>query len=152
MAGAQKMPIAIIGMSCRTAGADSPSELWDALASSKDVQSRTERFNSAGFYKPDGAKKKGLMNVDRGYFMQGDVGRFDNAFFSIPPMEAVAMDPQQRMLLELTYEAMENAGLPLDKFMGTNTAVYTGAFLFTKAMEEPTTDIHHRDDMERLCY
>ncbi|KAL9949385.1 hypothetical protein ACHAP6_005204 [Verticillium nonalfalfae] len=124
--GQEKSPIAIIGMSCRVAGADSPSQLWDVLASSKDVQSRTERFNSAGFYRPDGSKKKGVTNVDRGYFMQGDVSRFDNLFFSIPPLEAEAMDPQQRMLLELTYEAVENAGLPLDNFTGSNTAVYTG--------------------------
>ncbi|CRK15834.1 hypothetical protein BN1708_011576 [Verticillium longisporum] len=104
--GQEKSPIAIIGMSCRVAGADSPSQLWDVLASSKD--------------------KKGVTNVDRGYFMRGDVSRFDNLFFSIPPLEAEAMDPQQRMLLELTYEPVENAGLPLDKFTGSNTAVYTG--------------------------
>ncbi|KAK5999262.1 Hybrid PKS-NRPS synthetase pynA [Cladobotryum mycophilum] len=121
-----EQPIAIIGMACRVAGADSPSQLWDVLASSKDVQSRTKRFNAEGFYKPDGGKKKGLTNVDRGYFIQGDVDRFDNTFFSIPPMEAVAMDPQQRMLLEVTYEAVDNAGLPMEKFMGSNTAVYTG--------------------------
>lgn len=119
-------PIAIIGIACRVPGADSPSELWELLCQSKDAQSEIQRFNGDGFYRPDGGKRKGLTNVTRGYFMNGDVDRFDNAFFSIPPTEASAMDPQQRMLLELTYEALENAGIPLHKFRGTNTGVYTG--------------------------
>ncbi|KAK4448640.1 Nonribosomal peptide synthetase-like protein [Podospora aff. communis PSN243] len=119
-------PVAIIGMACRVAGADSPAELWGALCESKDAQSDIQRFSGDGFYRTDGAKRKGLTNVRRGYFINGDVDRFDNAFFGIPPAEASAMDPQQRMLLELTYEALENAGIPLGKFRGTNTGVYTG--------------------------
>ena len=122
------MPIAIVGMSCRVAGADSPSELWEVLCESKDVQSEIQRFRADGFYHKDGGRRKGLTNVRRGYFMNGGVDRFDNAFFSIPPTEAGAMDPQQRLLLELTYEALENAGIPLDMFMGSNTGVYTGEF------------------------
>ena len=55
------------------------------------------------------------------------IDKFDNAFFYTTPHEAVAMDPQQRMLLEVAYEAVESAGIPLDSFTGTNTAVYAGA-------------------------
>ena len=119
--------IAIIGMSCRVAGANSPSDLWDLLASSRDVQSKITRFNSEGFYHPDGGPRKGLTNVNKAYMLDDNIiDKFDNAFFYITPLEAVAMDPQQRMLLEIAYEAIENAGIPLDDFAGTDTAVFAG--------------------------
>ena len=119
--------IAIIGMSCRTAGANSPSELWELLVSSRDVQTEITRFSGKGYYHPEGAPRKGLTNVKRAYMLDDNiVDKFDNAFFYIPPHEAVAMDPQQRMLLEIAYEAVENAGLPLDEFVGTDTAVFAG--------------------------
>ena len=119
--------IAIIGMSCRTAGANSPSELWDLLTNSRDVQKGITRFNSKGYYHPEGAPRKGLTNVKRAYMLDDDVvDKFDNAFFFTTPHEAVAMDPQQRMLLEIAYEAVENAGIPLDEFIGTDTAVFAG--------------------------
>ncbi|PYI12323.1 putative polyketide synthase [Aspergillus sclerotiicarbonarius CBS 121057] len=120
--------IAIIGMSCRVAGANSPSELWDVLASSKDVRTEISRFNSDGFYKPDGGPRKGLTNVRHAYVMPDGVDKFDNTFFKISPLEAEAMDPQQRLLLEITYEAIENAGITLDEFEGSDTAVYAGIF------------------------
>ena len=129
MARENEKDIAIIGMSCRVAGANSPSELWHLLASSKDVQSKITRFNSDGFYHPDGGPLKGLTNVDKAYMLDDDrIDKFDNAFFYITPMEAVAMDPQQRMLLEIAYEAIESAGIPLDEFTGTDTAVFAGRY------------------------
>jgi len=118
--------IAIIGMSCRVAGAESPSELWDLLATSRDLRKEIDRFNSAGYYKASGAKRKGLTNVRHAYMMDQGIDRFDNGFFAVPASEAVAMDPQQRLLLELSYEAIENAGIPLEDFQGTDTAVYCG--------------------------
>lgn len=119
--------IAIIGMACRTAGANSPSELWELLTNSRDVQTKITRFNSKGFYHPDGAPRKGLTNVKDAYMLDDNIiDKFDNAFFYTTPHEAVAMDPQQRMLLEVAYEAVENAGIPLDDFVGTDTAVYAG--------------------------
>ncbi|KAI9818135.1 MAG: Type I Iterative PKS [Pycnora praestabilis] len=119
--------IAIIGMSCRCAGANSPSELWELLAASRDVQSEITRFNINGYYHPEGGPRKGLTNVKNAYMMVDNmVDRFDNSFFQTTPVEAIAMDPQQRMLLEIAYEAVENAGLLLDDFIGTDTAVYAG--------------------------
>lgn len=130
--------IAIIGMSCRVAGAESPSELWDLLAASKDVRKEIDRFNSAGYYSARGAKRKGLTNVRHAYLMDRELDRFDNAFFSIPASEAIAMDPQQRLLLELSYEAIENAGIPLEYFQGTDTAVYCGKHVTSSPLS------HHR--------
>ena len=118
--------IAIVGMSCRVAGAECPSELWDLLAASKDVRKDIDRFDTAGYYKADGAKRKGLTNVRHAYLIDQEIDRFDNGFFAVPGSEAIAMDPQQRLLLELSYEAIENAGIPLEDFQGTNTAVYCG--------------------------
>lgn len=119
--------IAIIGMACRVAGANSPSELWDLLESSRDVQSEITRFNIKSFYHSDGGPRKGLTNVKRAYMLDNDsIDRFDHAFFQTTPVEASAIDPQQRMLLEIAYEAVENAGIPLDNFMGTDTAVFAG--------------------------
>lgn len=122
--------IAIIGMACRVAGANSPTQLWENLLSSKDVQRRITRFNIDGFYHPEGSPLKGLTNVDHAYMLDDEaVDKFDNAFFHTTPAEASSMDPQQRMLLEVSYEAIENAGIPLDKFTGTDTAVFTGMSL-----------------------
>ena len=119
--------IAIIGMSCRVAGASSPSEFWELLASSKDVQSNITRFNSEAFYHPDGGARKGLTNVHSAYMLDDRViDKFDNIFFHIPPQEAIAIDPQQRMLMEMAYEAIESAGIPLDAFTGSDTAVFAG--------------------------
>lgn len=119
--------VAIIGMSCRVAGANSPSEMWDLLASSRDVQSKISRFNSEGFYHPYGGPRKGLTNVNKAYMLDDSlIDKFDNAFFYITPLEAAAMDPQQRMLLEVAYEAIESAGIPLHDFAGTDTAVFAG--------------------------
>lgn len=119
--------IAIVGMACRVAGANSPSELWDLLATSRDVQRKITRFGSEGFYRLDGGPRKGLTNVNKAYMLDDSVvDKFDNSFFHIPPLEAVAMDPQQRMLMEVVYEVIESAGIPLDDFAGTDTAVFAG--------------------------
>ena len=127
-AGEVDSDVAIIGISCRVAGANSPSDLWRVLASSKDVQSEITRFNcSNGFYHPDGGSRKGLTNVKMAYMMDDKgVEQFDHAFFHTTPLEAAAMDPQQRLLLEIGYEAVESAGIPLNEFMGSDTAVFAG--------------------------
>ena len=120
---------AIIGMSCRVAGANSPSEFWELLASSRDVQSKITRFNSEGFYHQNGGPRKGLTNVNSAYMLDDSViDKFDNIFFHIPPQEVIAMDPQQRMLMEVAYEAIESAGIPLDSFTGSDTAVFAGSY------------------------
>jgi amino acid adenylation domain-containing protein len=116
--------IAIIGTSCRVAGADSPYELWSILASSKDVQKQITRFNGDGYYSGGKKGRKGLSSVKHAYLMDGDVSKFDNGFFAIGGHEAAAMDPQQRVLLEVAYEAFENAGITLESLRGSDTAVY----------------------------
>ncbi|TVY17879.1 Hybrid PKS-NRPS synthetase prlS [Lachnellula arida] len=121
-------PIAIIGTGCRFPGqSTSPSKLWELLREPRDVLTDipTERFNPAGFYHPD-AMHHDSTNVQRSYLLSEDYRVFDAQFFNIHPMEANAMDPQQRILLEAVYEATEAAGLPLENLRGSNTAVFVG--------------------------
>lgn len=105
----QADPVAIVGLACRTAGASSPSKLWDLLREKKDVQRKmpSDRFNVDAFYHPTGANK-GTTNAKYGYFLDQDISEFDAGFFNISGREAEAMDPQQRLLLEVVYEALEN--------------------------------------------
>lgn len=66
--------------------------------------------------------------TEGGHFIAQDVAAWDAAFFNIPQQEALAIDPQQRMMMEVTYEAFENAGLPIEKIAGTETGVFVGSF------------------------
>lgn len=86
-----------------------------------------ERYNAAAYYHPD-AERPGSINSTGGYFIQEDIRAFENGFFGINNLEATSMDAQQRKLLEVTYEALENAGMPLETIQGSNTGVYVGNF------------------------
>ncbi|KAL6856571.1 polyketide synthase [Trichoderma novae-zelandiae] len=122
------MPIAIVGMSCRLSGGVSTvDDLWTMLSRSRDGWRPIpeERFSTKAFYHPD-PQRRGCFNNRGGYFMNGDLSTFDAPFFHITKQEADAMDPQQRHLLECTYEALENAGLPKSTVSGSNMGVFIG--------------------------
>ncbi|KAI0967014.1 putative polyketide synthase [Xylaria arbuscula] len=121
-------PIAIIGTACRFAGdATSPSKLWELLREPRDVRREIpdERFSSTGFYHPNGAHH-GHSNIRHAYMVNEDIAVFDAEFFGIKPLEAKAIDPQQRVLMETVYEGLEDAGLGLNGLRGTDTSVYVG--------------------------
>ncbi|KAJ5182352.1 Acyl transferase/acyl hydrolase/lysophospholipase [Penicillium cf. viridicatum] len=123
-------PIAIVGIGCRLPGkASSPSKLWELLVRNETGHCvvPSERYNAAAYYHPD-AERPGSINSTGGYFIQEDIRAFENAFFGINNLEATSMDAQQRKLLEVTYEALENAGVPLEMVQGSNTGVYVGNF------------------------
>lgn len=104
------MPIAIVGISGRFPGdAVNPQKLWDMISAGRSALCEVpeDRFNVDAFYHPHN-ERQGTMNVRKAHFMNGDVSAFDAPFFSMPVAEAKAMDPQQRMALECTYEALEN--------------------------------------------
>ncbi|WDQ18962.1 SDR family NAD(P)-dependent oxidoreductase [Rhodopirellula sp. P2] len=120
-------PIAVVGIGCRFPGdADDPSAFWDLLASGTDAISRTpgDRWNLQKFYRP-GEPLPGKTQSQWGGYVRG-IERFDPALFGISPREAAAMDPQQRMLLEVAYRAMEDGGAPLGTLAGRPVAVFTG--------------------------
>ncbi|CAJ2500619.1 Uu.00g034720.m01.CDS01 [Anthostomella pinea] len=138
---APREPIAIIGAGCRfPGGASSPSKLWDLLREPRDVSKRNpdSRFDPAGFYHPNG-EHHGASNVTKSYFLEDDPRLFDSVFFNITPREAEAIDPQQRVLLETVYEAMESSGLTLQALRGSQTSVYVGL------MTSDYTDTQARD-------
>jgi hybrid polyketide synthase/nonribosomal peptide synthetase ACE1 len=121
-------PIAIVGSGCRfPGGASSPSALWKVLQTTPDLcrEIPADRFNPTGFYHPDG-QRHGTTNVRHSYFLDEDVRFFDAAFFNINAHEAESMDPQQRILLETVYEALEAGGHTLDALRGSDTSVYVG--------------------------
>ncbi|KAL2192947.1 polyketide synthase [Corynascus similis CBS 632.67] len=121
-------PIAIIGTACRFAGgATTPSRLWELLANPVDLTREipAERFNIEAFYHPDG-EHHGTTNSPKAYFIDQDHRVFDAGFFNISPKEAEAIDPQQRMLLEVVYEALESAGYTLQQYAGKKVAVFAG--------------------------
>ncbi len=120
-------PLAIIGMGCRFPGeVNSPRELWNLLISKKNAIQTipSDRWDVESFFAAE-FRRAGKISVKRGGFIK-DIDKFDAGFFGISPLEASRMDPQQRMLLEVSYEAIEDAGLSLNDLDGSRTAVFIG--------------------------
>ena len=120
--------IAIIGTGLKLpGGANTPSKLWELLREPRDVRRTipSDRFDPDGFHNPT-QTHRGTGCTRHGYFLDEDPKVFDAEFFGIKPVEANSMDPQQRILLEVIYEGLEAAGLPLDSLRGSSTAVYVG--------------------------
>src|SRR5579875_3215799 len=121
-------PIAIVGLACRfPGGVDSPEDLWEMVADSRDVMSEfpTDRgWDLAGLFDddPDAPHK---CYARAGGFVDG-VADFDAGFFGVSPTEALATDPQHRMLLELSWEALERAGIDPTSLRGSATGVFAG--------------------------
>ncbi|PQE24865.1 polyketide synthase protein [Rutstroemia sp. NJR-2017a BVV2] len=124
-------PVAIVGMACRLPGSvDSASSLWDMLIKKKSAQTSKvpkSRFDIDAYYH-ENLERPGSFNVLGGYFLDGPAENFDPGLFGISPIEAMWMDPQQRKILEVTYECFESAGLTLEDVAGSNTAVFVGSF------------------------
>lgn len=120
--------IAVIGSACRFAGdVDSPSKLWDLLTEPRDLRQEVprDRFDPEGFYHCSHAYH-GHTNVKQSYLLAQDPAAFDAEFFGINPIEAQSIDPQQRLTMEMVYEAIEAAGLTIEGLSGSNTCVYAG--------------------------
>nr|QVV57684.1 beta-ketoacyl synthase [Myxococcales bacterium] len=123
-------PIAIVGMSCRFPKAPDLNAFWRLLRNGVDAISEVpkERWDTSALYDPD-TSAPGKLNTRWGGFLEG-VDRADPTFFGISPREAVQMDPQQRLTLELAWEALEDAGMPPPALKGSSAGVFMGA-LFT---------------------
>ena len=119
-------PIAIVGMSCRFAGAENTDAYWELIKTGQTAISEvpSDRWDADEFYDPN-PDAPGKMATRWGAFVD-NVDRFDSMFFGIAPREAKQMDPQQRLLLEVSWEALENAGIAPERLAGSSTGVFVG--------------------------
>ncbi|KAL4747556.1 hypothetical protein BDW72DRAFT_209502 [Aspergillus terricola var. indicus] len=123
-------PIAIIGFAFEfPQDATSSERFWRMICEGRSATTDVprDRMNVDAFYHPD-TSRHGSIHVRGGNFITADLGAFDAPFFSITPGEAACMDPQHRHMLETTYHALEDAGIPISQCSGSNTSVYTGCF------------------------
>ena len=110
--------IAVVGMACRFPGADSVDAFWERLEAGANL------VTEAPADRPFRADGEGELPM-RGGFVR-DLDRFDAAFFRIAPVEAELLDPQQRMLLETSWHALEDAGIDPARLRGSRTGVFIG--------------------------
>ncbi|MFI6173654.1 beta-ketoacyl synthase N-terminal-like domain-containing protein, partial [Nocardia sp. NPDC051052] len=116
--------IAVVGIACRFPGAANPAALWSLLTSGTAVDAPVPdgRWASDALA---GVSESETAIIRRGAFLD-DVAGFDAEFFRVPPAEAAMMDPQQRLMLELSWEALENAGITDRSVSGTRAGVFIG--------------------------
>jgi acyl transferase domain-containing protein/acyl carrier protein len=122
---APREAIAVVGMGCRyPGGADSPDAFWRLLMEGFDAVGPVppERWDADAFTDPD-PSAPGKMTSPFGGFLR-DLDRFDPAFFGISPREARDLDPQQRLMLEVSWEALENAGIAAGDLRGSMTGMF----------------------------
>ena len=124
---ARREPIAIVGMACRLpGGVEGPEGFWDLLVKGVDATSELPpgRWDADALYDPD-PQAKGKIRTKRGGFLK-EVDRFDARFFGISRREAESMDPQQRLVLEVAWEALERAGHAVDRTRRDRVGVFVG--------------------------
>ena len=119
-------PIAIIGIGCRFPGANNPEAFWQLLRNGVDAITEvpSDRWDNARFYDPDPTQPN-KTNQRWGGFLE-QVDQFDPQFFGIAPREASTIDPQQRIMLEVAWEALEDAGQVPGELAGSQTGVFVG--------------------------
>jgi malonyl CoA-acyl carrier protein transacylase len=121
--------IAIIGMSCRfPGGVNNPAQYWSVLRNGINaiIEVPKDRWDIEHYYAPE-PERPGKISSKYGGFLE-QVNQFDAPFFRISPREAASIDPQQRILLEETWTALENAGINPESLSGSQTGVFVGIF------------------------
>ena len=118
--------VAIVGMSCRFPSADSVEEFWSNICNGLDAVTEVPegRWDRDALYDPN-PLAVGKMSTRRGGFLR-ELENFDRRFFNIPAREATRMDPSHRLLLETSWEALEDAGVVPDSIDGHRVGVYIG--------------------------
>lgn len=120
-------PIAVVGMGCRFPGSvDGPADYWRLLTEGRDAVSEVPdgRWDSDDWYSPD-ARTPGKLSTRFAAFLN-DIAGFDAEFFGVAPREAVYIDPQHRLLLEVAWESLEHAGIAPDTLQESPTGVFVG--------------------------
>ena len=141
-------PIAVIGMACRFPGANGLDSYWRVLRDGIDaiIEVPPSRWDLKEYYDPD-PQAPGKMYCRFGGFIE-PVDAFDAQFFGIAPREAQNMDPQQLLLLEVAWEALEHAGIGPDKITGSRTGVFLGMSSFEHTLEH----VKHADASQAASF
>lgn len=124
--GPAPFPIAIVGMAMRLpGGVNCEKEFWDLLVNKRDGLCRVpeSRYTVDSYYKDS---TPGAIRTQHGYFLQNEIGCVDAGFFGMSKVEAAKLDPQQRMLLEVVWECMENGAQT--GWRGRDIGCYVGVF------------------------
>lgn len=144
---ANREPIAIVGIGCRfPGGASSPGQFWQNLLDGVNgvCEVPPDRWSLEGFFDPEPGIPGRSVTKWGGFIDQIDL--FDAGFFSISPREAAEMDPQQRIMLQVAFEALEDAGIGADRLQGSATGVFVGVSINDYAIlqkHHPVTDSIH---------
>ncbi|MBM3289185.1 MAG: type I polyketide synthase, partial [Candidatus Hydrogenedentes bacterium] len=147
---ASREPIAIVGMACRfPGGASDLDRFWKLLETKTDAICEVPRgrWDSRKFYSPN-PRKAGKAYVNHAGFLQEPIDEFDPLFFRMSPRETEGLDPQQRILLEVTWESFEDAGVQKSQLEGSKTGVFIGGFcidanhLYMSALNREIIDSH----------
>jgi acyl transferase domain-containing protein/NAD(P)-dependent dehydrogenase (short-subunit alcohol dehydrogenase family) len=144
----RKNEIAIIGMGCRfPGGADDPAAFWQMLTQGVDgiVDVPPERWDIRKYYDAD-PHKAGKTYARQGGFIRQRLDHFDPQPFLMSPKEAEVIDPMQRLLLEVTWETLEDAGMPQELVKQKTTGVFIGAFAIdNKAIQLDGDNLYETD-------
>ncbi len=157
---AKTEPIAIVGMACRfPGGATDPSKYWNLLHDGIDAITPVpgDRWDVSAYYDPD-PEVPGKTYTKEGGFIE-QVDQFDPLFFGIAPREAVNLDPQYRLLLEVTWEALENSGQTWTNLKNSQTSVFMGistddysSVIFNEAKSYPTLGSNRSIGVGRISH
>lgn len=123
----RREPIAVVGVGCRfPGGANTPDEFWELLRDGRDaiIEVPPDRWDVDAFYASDPDLPGKTVTRSGGFIDQVDL--FDPGFFGISPREAISLDPQHRLLLEVSWEALENAHQRWEELAGSRTSIFVG--------------------------
>nr|POE79798.1 compactin diketide synthase mokb [Quercus suber] len=131
-----------VANACRLPGGiNSPEDLWDFLLDKRSGYSEfpTASLNVESWHHPEKVRP-GSMISRGGFFVQNDLNDFDNDFFGLNAIETSSMDPAQKQMLEIAYEALESAGVSLDEIAGEKIGVYVGNMGSDQALKSKETE------------
>ena len=133
-----RLPIAVTGFGIRfPGGVNTEQQFWQLIANGQDgiVDIPEDRWDPQRFYHSD-PDMPGKMYVNKGGFLQDPIDEFDALYFGITPREAACMDPQQRLILQVIWEALHHAGIIPEQLAGSQTGVYIGAFTLDNLLQQ----------------